>query len=486
MLPKHGISKPLERMVSWLLEKDPNKRPTIKALLCERFVREQLRANDFELPEELLDEPVTNKLFPESDPVPSTGSSKSLLVQQSPVAVRKTGSSIGNTGTGSSSGGGNVAVLPSKKSSAGNSLRGVRGDRVRGGGSRVTSTVAMERHQVARPSPSSSRKLRDDEYSRPSELNPSSSSEPKNTAVDVPRRHSMNIIDDGTIETIDSKVLARELRTPSMQRNAADGPAPVSEEKIHRTNSVHNSAKDTPAPVNYDDDVDEQVEEAEGEDWYDEDFDEVEEEEEDNANNNNKKDTDNDAKSTEESEAVMRLQSFAVLKPHPVSGSSAAAGSGGSQQGQGALVSNSSSSWREAKLVDAGVQESKEQESVEEVACVDDEWDLDPGILQGLINEYREKSVNLLGEEIFYQVYDLCAQFMMADISSKEREGDEGGGSSSSDIKGTTVLLHNLEKTICEHLHAGIDVACEIVFNVKLLLALESRLEDYNAGRRSS
>jgi serine/threonine protein kinase len=35
MQPKHNISKPLERLVSWLLEKDPNQRPTIKALLCE-------------------------------------------------------------------------------------------------------------------------------------------------------------------------------------------------------------------------------------------------------------------------------------------------------------------------------------------------------------------------------------------------------------------------------------------------------------------
>ena len=66
---------------------------------------------------------------------------------------------------------------------------------------------------------------------------------------------------------------------------------------------------------------------------------------------------------------------------------------------------------------------------------------------------------------------------MMVDTASKEH-GGEG-----SDVKGSTVLLHNLEKTICEHLNAGIDVACEIVFNVKLLLALESRLEDYNAGR---
>jgi hypothetical protein len=85
--------------------------------------------------------------------------------------------------------------------------------------------------------------------------------------------------------------------------------------------------------------------------------------------------------------------------------------------------------------------------------------------------------VSLLGEEIFYQVYDLCAQFMMADMSAKDGEG-EG-------VKGSTALLHNLEKTICEHLNAGIDVACEVVFNIKLLLALESRLEDFKAGRSS-
>ena len=87
-----------------------------------------------------------------------------------------------------------------------------------------------------------------------------------------------------------------------------------------------------------------------------------------------------------------------------------------------------------------------------------------------LIKEYRDNSIQVLGEKIFHQVYDLCAEYMLVDFNSNNNNRNDQLASST--------LLTNLEKTICDHLHAGIDVACEVVFNVKLLLALESRLEE--------
>jgi hypothetical protein len=289
------------------------------------------------LPEELEDLPLTNRLCPESEPEDARGSTRSM--HQSPSALKKTGTSSAQGSTRS----GNVAVLPSKKSSG--SMRGVRGDRVRGGGTRVTSTVALERHQV-RQSPSSSRRLDADEDSAGTPV------------IAVAKRHSMNIIDDGTIETLDSKAVDREReREKERARRAASKAQNVggagSEDK-GQARSDHRSSKyaevaPAPEPVadnNFDADVDEMVDDADGEEWYDEDFEEECEL------------PCNDAKSTEESEAVKRLQSFAVKKHHTSAAIAPVA------------------SAREAKLEEAGVEESKDDESAK------DEWDLDPEVGQ--------------------------------------------------------------------------------------------------------
>mgnify|MGYP003385696314 CR=1 FL=1 len=334
----------------------------------QKYIREQLRANEFELPEELLDEPVTNLLYPESDPegnweAQSAGSNR--RTQESPSGLKKASSSANNRS-------GNVTVLPSKKSSG--SMRGVRGDRVRGGGSRVTSSVALERHQI-RQSPGSSRRLDDEQ---------APNSEPK--AEPVGKRHSMNIIDDGTIETLDSKAINHDKyrRVPS---NSSNNAAPPSEEKVshHSTRSGSKDAEVPPAPcapVNYDDDVDEIVEEEDGEDWYEEDFDEDIEA------------IDADAKSTEESVAVMRLQSFAVKK-QPAANHAA-----------------------EAKMVEAGIEESKE-----EAGEPKDEWDLDPEV-SGAGYERTAWGVTVITRilrafacvSLLLMIYDMSLDFARSDF----------------------------------------------------------------------
>mgnify|MGYP003386794531 CR=1 FL=1 len=95
--------------------------------------------------------------------------------------------------------------------------------------------------------------------------------------------------------------------------------------------------------------------------------------------------------------------------------------------------------------------------------------------MEGLIQEYRGKSIEVLGEKIFNQVYDLCAEYMLVDFDAESNSNEE---KKSEAALASSTLLSSLERTICDHLHAGIDVACEVVFNVKLLLALESRLEE--------
>lgn len=267
----------------------------------------------------------------------------------------------------------------------------------------------------------------------------------------------MNIVDDSTIETLETNMGNRDVK--SVERRSSNkrmvGADPSSDEKVSMSRGevgegVYEDAKASQVapsqsndPVNYDDDVDEVVE-----DWYEEDFEDDCAELPDARASIGGEDGDADCKSAQESMAVMRLQSFAVKKPSSDVGLAPIRNSDAKTDAKEADIE---------PLSDGGNK---------------DEWDLDPVILEGLIEEYRDKSLSLLGEEIFKQVYNLCSQFMLSEV-------DEGAGNKAEVKMASSALLHDLEKTICEHLNAGIDVACEVVFNVKLLLALESRYEEY-------
>lgn len=55
-------SDELIRLILWLLQKDPNNRPTIKEVLCEEFIQYQLNINNIPLPSDLDDLPTTDIL----------------------------------------------------------------------------------------------------------------------------------------------------------------------------------------------------------------------------------------------------------------------------------------------------------------------------------------------------------------------------------------------------------------------------------------
>lgn len=60
--PSTTTSDILCNVVLWLLQKDPINRPSTKDLLNEKIIREKLIEHELELPEDLLDSPITNKL----------------------------------------------------------------------------------------------------------------------------------------------------------------------------------------------------------------------------------------------------------------------------------------------------------------------------------------------------------------------------------------------------------------------------------------
>ena len=58
--PPPGTTSPeMSNLVLWLLQKDPKNRPTIKELLCEDVVREKLIEHGIDIPEDILECPVT-------------------------------------------------------------------------------------------------------------------------------------------------------------------------------------------------------------------------------------------------------------------------------------------------------------------------------------------------------------------------------------------------------------------------------------------
>jgi hypothetical protein len=92
-------------------------------------------------------------------------------------------------------------------------------------------------------------------------------------------------------------------------------------------------------------------------------------------------------------------------------------------------------------------------------------------LLESLVREAREKSLASLGVELFEKVYALCSEHMGGEINEEGSAVGDGG----STVSGSSFVAE-LEEALCQQLKGGVDVACEAVFGVKVLLALESKV----------
>jgi hypothetical protein len=85
--------------------------------------------------------------------------------------------------------------------------------------------------------------------------------------------------------------------------------------------------------------------------------------------------------------------------------------------------------------------------------------------LEDMVYEARERAKGIMGSDLFLQVYDLCLRHMKEEDNADDPTFAE------------SAFIQELERTLYERMHEqNIEDVCSVVFSVKVLLALESRL----------
>ena len=458
-LPAGLVSPELEALISWLLEKEPSKRPTIREILSESFVQEKLQENrlsldqhsatsKFDVPSDIADLPLTYRLtsflsrktevelpsnvrfdgainhaedmHSESIATGNVGMWKNdqhVFPKPLPGVVRPpmrpSGPAPGTKDHSAATTGPTARPIvrappPIVSSSGGggmvscnsnSSLDKLRGDRVRApSGSRVLSSKARERYQV-RPSPASSAKVLTTDFDQTVVR-----------AIEV----------KGSFEKCAPLVPDPSLDYSNITKIA---------ESKHDDSHLLCAAK-LEAHKRGDSDEDNKYE-----DEYEEDFHSDDEEDDDVAYYGDNRECEDEAEydadgctAASDHQATTRLLQTLSKKATVTSLDSGDSGdSGETVVDQDALIS----------------------------------------AFEQLILETRLRSIASLGEALFFRIYDLCSENMT------EPEDAVIGSSAAKNAK----LLKDLEKALCEQLQGGVEVACDAVFGVKILLALEDKLQ---------
>eukprot|EP01038_Epipyxis_sp_PR26KG_P011936 gene11936-15977_t len=193
--PSSNVSRELSGLVMWLLQKDPSDRPSIKEILNEDTVRAKLTAHNYEIPPELMNAQVTSYIRRarerkdrhknDNTPVANTNNIPRSKQKNSDNNVNRNNNNHNNLDEMTSE----IYVsdyrssspiitnnnkshyrLPNAKVDNGNNAPSIRGDRVRGSGNakRVVSDKVVVRHQINKPISStvtrSDSKTGDDNY----------------------------------------------------------------------------------------------------------------------------------------------------------------------------------------------------------------------------------------------------------------------------------------------------------------------------------
>lgn len=443
-MPSGLISRELETLIIWLLEKEPTKRPTIREILNESFVRDKLMENrlsldqhapvsKFDVPADLVDCPLTFFLAPsvagrketeiepdanirEAERVLESASigggvwrsgQQSVLPKPLPNIVRPplrpTGAKeLSSATTGHISRPVLKAPIPVVSSSNGSglvnsssssSLDKVRGDRVRGpSGARIPSMKARERYQVKAPIAAA--------------------------------KDSSSEFDETVVRAIEVK--------GSFEKFVSLEPDP----SLDYTNlaRIAESKNENSTSVEYEGKADLRRDSKDGKD----DDEEYQDYEEDFHSDSNDEDAEyyGDHRNSEEEDGIV----IGDLDCCP------------DQEATTRLLQTLSKK-ATVTSIDSG-------DSVETVI----DHDALVTALEQLVLEARERSISSLGEELFFRIYKLCSEFM---------EFDNAGSSAAKNAK----LLKDLEVVLCEQLQGSVEVACDAVFGVKVLLALEDKLQ---------
>ena len=96
--------------------------------------------------------------------------------------------------------------------------------------------------------------------------------------------------------------------------------------------------------------------------------------------------------------------------------------------------------------------------------------------LHDWIDDTRKILIRDLGDELFQSIYLLCKDNMRTNTEKEITEGKGGDGTSAKE-KGKSNYLYEIQKKLQDHLHAGLEVACGVVMQIKALLAWEQELD---------
>jgi hypothetical protein len=402
------VSSELSALCLWLLNKDPEKRPTIKEILNESVVRAELEKHELPLPYELHEVEPSYKLerlaasvaFPSGAMrAKSTSSSSSGVVSTS--APTSTAISSPSAATSSRANNNSSAVPPVRLPERGGGNSGVMGNRVRGGGARAQrqpSKTAMERYQVKQtPLEQHAQATRQQEQMHriSGQLNDEDKLECSDQHMRTHMESSSKNVDVGLDRPMDVDV--RVLAEAKGVDAGADTPAAADDKSGGAVPTAAVEAKKGAVPSSGDD--------------ADYDVDDFEEYESD-------------------------------FEADVSSGDAAAA------------------------VNDRGAAEDVDTDLGE---LGGDETQVK--LLESLVREAREKSLASLGAELFEKVYALCSEHMGGEINEEGSAVGDGG----STVSGSSFVAE-LEEALCQQLKGGVDVACEAVFGVKVLLALESKV----------
>eukprot|EP01036_Dinobryon_divergens_P022734 gene22734-31020_t len=414
--PSTSVSAEMINLVLWLLQKDPNNRPSIKDLLNEATIRQKLKENNFELPQELKESGQfettylnvsgdlnTTLKFNEAGEIVNftspetingtTSRDRDRVEAETPVVAyekeRRPPPMISQGGRKASSG--EIVISNNNNINTANnnilvtkSAPSVRGDRVRGGAAkRVQSDKALTRYQVR------------------SSANAGSG-----------QQSAAGVANDSGSE-YEGDWVADEKPSTGAGENKAVGGGGAAKGIADR------AAKD----------ADEETYEQEGFEVYEE------------------KELDHDVDSKKGS-----VETYDRDRPtkYEYDGSSPA--------DYDELVGTEHD--HHHQVVDAKIEADALEAAggIEMTSATSVDFQ---SLLEG-IQEAKQQAISTLGEHVFMKVYELCAKSMI-----------QGDGAEKS-----TSFLEELEKTLNENT-ACTDMgnACEAVFKVKVLLALESKYD---------
>jgi len=482
--PSPSTTSPeMSNLILWLLQKDPKNRPTIKDLLCEDVVREKLTEHGIDIPDDIMECPVTYNIkrqyveLPEniSENTTSTSNSEDIniyssndkleskrydndeqlqsksdnnnhslvatiavdkndiqitnrLSDEDMIATKVINPAVGTFGLPTKRSNNNQQQIKANNKANSITTNVIRGDRVRGLQSkRIVSETALNRYQVKVSATTSAIK----KPKTPIISSQNTSEDIQYVAKDEDNVPSWNNYSDEknalSIVNLDKE---NGFSTSDHLDNFAQAKDVQSEEK-----SVNNS---------------ESYEE------YEDDFEEYTEDNSITGSGNKKKanDTMSDKKN-DEADDDTELWNTIIS---------------GTDQGDNHYLADNN-----LDEIDDVIDDYYDNENDNELFLSSDDDELHH--LYALISDAHGRALHSLGKELFQRVYELCEKHMIQQID---------------DTNDNNRFLEELEQILCARNEDGIaddqtnlTSACEAVFSVKVLLALEFKLKKLEEDNES-